>query len=176
MRLELEIAHAEPLRWEESLTLEDEALRSAGVRVLGEVACRGTVFHSAPDYIVRGEVSYRQRLQCFRCMEGFEEPVEGEFDLVAQVQGRTLPGDEIELDESDLDVVALEHPWLDTEVVVVEHIQLQLPMKPLCQSDCRGLCASCGGNLNRSDCSCDAASDSPFSALAELKAKLEDKG
>ena len=37
MRLELEIAHAEPLRWEESLTLEDEALRSAGVRVLGEV-------------------------------------------------------------------------------------------------------------------------------------------
>ena len=47
---------------------------------------------------------------------------------------------------------------------------LMVPLKPLCQEDCRGLCPICGANLNRETCSCQAEkSDSPFAALAKLK-------
>lgn len=173
MRLDLEAAHDAPLQWEESLALEEGILRQAGVRLLGDVATRGTVFYSSPDYIVRGQLDYRQQLQCTRCMERYDEEIECEFDLVAQVEGRAEPGDEIELDESDLDVVLLTEPSLETEALVVEQIELQLPMKPLCSEECKGLCSQCGGDLNREDCSCEVATDSRFAGLAALKERLE---
>ena len=174
MRLELEAAREQPLEWSEEVALDDESLRQAGVRILGAVACSGTVFHSPPDFIVRGEVRYRQRLQCFRCMEAFESQVASEFDLVVQIAGQADPGDEIELHESDLDLLSLEEPILVTEPVATEQIHLQLPMKPLCQDDCKGLCSECGSNRNQADCSCaEAPADSRFAGLADLKAKLE---
>lgn len=173
MRLDLEDAHDAPLEWEENLAFEEGVLRQAGVRLLGDVESRGTVFHSSPDYIVRGHLGYRQQLQCTRCMKRYDDEVDSEFDLVAQVRGRVEPGDEIELDESDLDVVLLAEPVLEVEALVLEQIELQLPMKPLCSEDCRGLCPQCGGDLNREKCSCSVVSDSPFAGLAALKERLE---
>jgi uncharacterized protein len=49
-----------------------------------------------------------------------------------------------------------------------EQFYLALPMKPLCVADCKGLCPSCGTNLNKSVCGCQAAWDDP--RLAALKA------
>jgi len=31
---------------------------------------------------------------------------------------------------------------------------LELPMKPLCRTDCKGLCPQCGHNRNEGPCSC----------------------
>ncbi|MEM9407380.1 MAG: DUF177 domain-containing protein [Acidobacteriota bacterium] len=174
MRLDLEAAHDAPFEWEESLELEQGVLRQAGVRLLGEIDSRGTVFHSSPDYIVRGRLHYEQRLQCTRCMERYDQEVESEFDLVAQVQGRGEPGDEIELEESDLDVVLLSEPSLETESLIVEQIELLLPMKPLCSDGCKGLCAGCGVDLNREPCSCSGPADTRFSGLLALKQRLEE--
>ena len=36
---------------------------------------------------------------------------------------------------------------------VRQEIMLAYPMIPLCRSDCKGLCASCGKNLNTGSCS-----------------------
>jgi len=175
MRLELEASHEESLQWSEQLAPESDDLRHAGVRLLTEVGCEGTVFHSPPEYIVKGGLTYRQRLQCFRCLEPFEEDVETDFDLVVQLRRNGAPGDEIELEESDLDVLILDEPILETEPLAVEQIQLHVSMKPLCREDCKGLCATCGVNLNTVACSCAApAADSRFAGLAGLKAKLEE--
>jgi len=45
-------------------------------------------------------------------------------------------------------------------------------MKPLCGSDCNGLCPVCGKNLNRDTCECRRTWDDPrFAALRELRTK-----
>jgi uncharacterized protein len=50
-----------------------------------------------------------------------------------------------------------------------EQFYLSLPMKPLCRADCRGLCPSCGTNLNRGACDCRAGwEDTRFAALKAL--------
>jgi len=49
-----------------------------------------------------------------------------------------------------------------------EQLYLALPMKPLCQNGCQGLCATCGTNLNRTTCDCQPHWDDP--RLAVLKA------
>jgi len=45
-----------------------------------------------------------------------------------------------------------------------------VPMKAICRSDCRGLCAACGANLNHEECRCETHSvDARLAPLARLK-------
>ena len=72
---------------------------------------------------------------------------------------------------------------LDEEIDLVPLVQaailVDLPLLPLCDEDCRGICQDCGVNLNKVQCGCaekrarqdaeDAAAANPFAALAQLK-------
>ena len=59
---------------------------------------------------------------------------------------------------------------VDLESLLREQIILMLPLKPLCDENCKGLCPHCGANLNREKCTCKTdAVDSPFAQLAKLK-------
>jgi uncharacterized protein len=47
---------------------------------------------------------------------------------------------------------------------------LALPTRPLCAEDCRGLCDSCGANLNREACDCaDTGGDPRMAIFRTLK-------
>ncbi|NPV25858.1 MAG: DUF177 domain-containing protein [Firmicutes bacterium] len=43
---------------------------------------------------------------------------------------------------------------IDLQPIVMENIIWSLPMKPVCQVDCRGLCPQCGRDLNLEPCQC----------------------
>src|SRR6266850_2190538 len=64
---------------------------------------------------------------------------------------------------------------LETKIELVcarclEQVLLALPLKVICQSDCRGLCPSCGANLNHEECRCEThATDPRMAPLARLK-------
>ena len=44
---------------------------------------------------------------------------------------------------------------IDLEPIIEEALLLSLPMKSLCDEDCKGMCAVCGQNLNEQSCDCD---------------------
>lgn len=44
---------------------------------------------------------------------------------------------------------------IDLEPIMVETLLISLPMKSLCDEDCKGMCAVCGQNLNKQSCDCD---------------------
>jgi uncharacterized protein len=51
-----------------------------------------------------------------------------------------------------------------------EQMYLALPMKPLCRDDCRGLCPTCGANLNLAACGCKNEWEDPrLAVLRKLK-------
>ncbi len=52
-----------------------------------------------------------------------------------------------------------------------DELLLAMPINPLCQEGCRGLCEVCGGNRNLSACDCkvDTVPAGAFSALRKLK-------
>ena len=90
--------------------------------------------------------------------------------------GRCLNPVQITLCEDDLHIFfELED---GQEIVEVDEdlraeLLLALPMNPLCDPECRGLCPECGCDLNRQKCRCEVknAADkvSPWSALDDLK-------
>jgi uncharacterized protein len=52
---------------------------------------------------------------------------------------------------------------------VEEALQLFMPFAPLCSNDCKGLCQTCGQNLNEHKCSCSNEKiDVRFAALKDL--------
>ena len=63
---------------------------------------------------------------------------------------------------------------LDLSEAVRQYALLALPMKPLCQEDCAGLCPQCGANLNGGSCSC--GRDCISSPWAQLKSLARGEG
>ena len=43
---------------------------------------------------------------------------------------------------------------IDLQQTAYDALVLEIPIKILCREDCRGLCPSCGKNLNDGDCGC----------------------
>ena len=61
---------------------------------------------------------------------------------------------------------------IDLVPLVEQALLLELPLVPLCDDDCRGLCPRCGANLNEGPCQCDdgpVGEDNPFAALKDFK-------
>ena len=71
---------------------------------------------------------------CSRCLAGFNIGINKKLDL-------NFP-----LDKSER--------FIELDPDIREEIMVDYPMKPLCKSDCKGLCQKCGKNLNEGGCSC----------------------
>jgi len=64
----------------------------------------------------------------------------------------------------------LGHDQVDLEPLAREALTLDLPLAPLCAADCRGLCPTCGADLNAGDCDCPPAPADPrWAALDVLR-------
>jgi uncharacterized protein len=119
---------------------------------------------------VTGRAVTRLQLECGRCVEPFDVPVDARFELRYVPQPEPVAGEEREIEEDDLTTSFYREGTLDIVEMMREQFQLALPMKPLCAVSCRGLCPECGVNLNRSDCGCRPQWEDP--RLAPLKELL----
>jgi uncharacterized protein len=121
------------------------------------------------DILVRGNLSGQMELACGRCLEPFAAPAAIDFDLLL-VPGPASAAAAEELSPDDLDLDYYTGEIVDLESLLREQIILMLPLKPLCDEACKGLCPHCGANLKSQTCSCKTdAVDSPFARLAKLK-------
>jgi DUF177 domain-containing protein len=109
-------------------------------------------------------------LECGRCVEPFEMPVDARWELryVPATEASSEPDREIT--DDDLTTAFYRDESLDVIEMLREQFQLLLPMKPLCAESCRGLCPECGANLNRTECGCQPRWEDP--RLAPLKGLL----
>lgn len=107
------------------------------------------------DHIrVEGTVSSAVRLSCSRCLKEYESPLDSTFTLIySKATGFTFE-EEVELDDNDLISMSYEGSEIDFAPVIEEQLLMELPIKPVCQEDCLGLCTSCGEDLNKSPCTC----------------------
>jgi uncharacterized protein len=84
--------------------------------------------------------------------------------------------EEVELSEEETRTGFFTGTRLAVGEILHEQILLALPMKALCRVDCKGLCPTCGTNLNSGDCKCPKEDFSPhMDTLLELKRRLEQR-
>ena len=86
------------------------------------------------------------------------------FPLIDVCTGRLMEVPE----ESEGEPIDIDHV-LDLTDLLRQCVITDQPMKPLCQSDCQGLCQECGVNLNQEKCTCsDDRRDPRWAALSTL--------
>lgn len=90
------------------------------------------LFQRQPDTVLAAvAVAGRTEEICGRCLERSEHSYGGEFQMDYSVK-----------DRMDLDVTD----------DIRQEILLSVPVRVLCQENCRGLCPQCGTNLNERSC------------------------
>jgi uncharacterized protein len=153
--------------WEPSAVGPDDP----DYRITAPVELSMVVSKVGPDaFEAIGTVKTRLELTCSRCVEPFDLPVDASFELRYVPHVTEAGGDEREIEDDDLTTAYYSDGVLDIGELLREQFQLALPMKPLCSAACRGLCAQCGANLNRTECACGPAWEDP--RLAPLKSLL----
>jgi uncharacterized protein len=115
-----------------------------------------------------GTVKTELELGCSRCLEPFRMPVDASFDIRYLPASEASSEPEREIEEEDLETSYYSEDQIDLNQLLREQFYLALPMKPLCQEGCKGLCPQCGTNLNTGTCACAPAWEDP--RLAGLKA------
>jgi uncharacterized protein len=115
---------------------------------------------------VRGEV----QTICSRCLS----PMTHVVDL--HLKSDYMPAPPEMSDELEAERQSEETGYYRKEIrlgeYIVSELVLSLPIIYICSPECKGLCASCGANLNAGPCSCTRSMDSRFQVLSEIKNKL----
>src|SRR5687767_10354543 len=81
MRLYLDRDRDEPLLWEETVSLEPEALGSDLLVEIGPIDVKGRVDRVDPEFQVAMDLRYDQALACTRCLQPVRSEVETHVDL-----------------------------------------------------------------------------------------------
>lgn len=131
---------------------------------------------------VNGNVKSAATLSCSRCLKDYQHDLRGYFSLTFT---REMPDienlDELEDDELDVELspddLGLVHApgeQIDLHDTVAEQVLLALPVRPLCDEHCLGLCPGCGQDLNVARCGCEKPIfNHKFAALKKLKIDQE---
>ncbi|MCL7426718.1 YceD family protein [Streptomyces sp. NPDC057806] len=117
--------------------------------------------------------------ECVRCLEPLQLDLEADFQEMfsypdADDRGRAHHAEPVDDAEEDEDRLFLEDGLFDLEPVLRDAVVLALPMQPVCQEDCPGLCAECGARLADDPDHHHDAVDIRWAALQGLAGSLED--
>lgn len=128
------------------------------------VSARLRVESVVEGVLVTGHLDTVATVECARCLDATDEPISLEVcELFAG------PGH-----DADADAYRLSGPEMDLRPMLVDSVALALPLRPLCGAECRGLCASCGRNLNLGACDCTTeVTDPRWAPLSALREHLE---
>jgi uncharacterized protein len=116
------------------------------------------------EVTVTGNVSLSIESPCSRCVEAVKIELNPLISLVLS------PRDKVKDEEDDLEHETYQDDEIDLSGYLREQVAISLPVKVVCSEDCKGLCTSCGTNLNIENCTCESERIDPrFAVLKDLK-------
>lgn len=106
------------------------------------------------EVLISGDIKADVELQCSRCLKDFKLTMTIPFDVVYNPVDELKNEERYELKQDELDMGFYSGDELDISELIKEQIILNIPMKPLCNELCKGICLKCGADLNYDKCSC----------------------
>ncbi|MER8187457.1 DUF177 domain-containing protein [Kitasatospora sp. NPDC094015] len=133
--------------------------------------------------LVTGTAEARVEGECVRCLEPVDDDLEVDFQELYYYpesddrgRGRAAGADEDLDEDSEDETYRLEGDYFDLQPVLRDAVVLALPLQPVCQDDCLGLCVECGARLSDDPSHHHDAADPRWAALQGLSAAPGDEG
>lgn len=129
-------------------------------------------FRNRDMVTVLGRLATRVGMDCARCLTRHLQSLDFAFELsylqigdsATRVEGTA--DQNLELDAREAGLIHFKGEVLDLREGLAEQVIMRLPLKPLCVSECKGLCSQCGVNLNQERCTCSQTQrENPFAVL-----------
>lgn len=156
------LSRQEPVQLQGSFELKELFLDSKDVAPLSPLSFRMTASGSDGMIRVQGEITSKLRFQCSRCLDDIDEELHVEFEEQFKVMRESDPEP-----TDDDDFIPVYGERIELQPFLEEELVLHLPLAPLCDEACQGLCPECGSNRNEQ--SCDCKSDRVDPRLAALQ-------
>ena len=93
--------------------------------------------------LVQADFVAETTMECARCLGEAQAPLHSEFDELFEFRWKATP---------DSGLILPEDANIDLEPLAYEYLLVELPIRPICREDCKGLCEECGTNLNLEIC------------------------
>ena len=139
------------------------------VQIVAPVDVAGKVRLERTEVFVNGHIETRAQVECDRCLQRIETPVDADFDLQYITGTDYESTSAAELTEDELSVAVFDGDTIDVDEIVKEQILLAVPTRMLCRPDCKGICPDCGVDKNTGDCGCAKDEVDPrWAALKDL--------
>jgi uncharacterized protein len=147
-------------RVEGSLATDDPVWEADDPRPTGALQVEGRLSSAGSGrFYLHGRMKAPVEMECRRCLTDVREEVEEEIQAVF------VPLGDEEANDPDVFTYDPNAHDIDLRAALREMWLLAAPGFLLCTEECRGLCPTCGKNLNAGPCDCPPVRDSRWDAL-----------
>jgi uncharacterized protein len=152
-----------------TLEVDDPAPPGTGLAFEAPIVGRVTLSNVGEYVRAQGQLRTVVRFACSRCLCPVSYPLEIELDETCALTEMDAPSAYRETDEDAEPIPIVDDDVVDLSELVRQSLVVAVPSTVLCREDCRGLCPSCGCDLNEQSCDCEREKTDPrWAALREL--------
>lgn len=121
---------------------------------------KASIGRTPQGLIAKVDISAQTKSECSRCLDPIDQRVATEFTELYAFNERSITESQLLLPKNH---------QIDLAPLIREYLILDMPIRPLCKANCKGLCPVCGVNHNHEECEhMHLPDDSPFSSLKNL--------
>jgi uncharacterized protein len=142
----------------------DSFLKEIGGKFIAPVEVEIVVENTGTIFVGKGKIKTLLQLPCSRCLQDFTYNLESEVEVS---MAENINSHRFNADEG---FVFFDGDEADIGSIIDEAIFMAIPICPICQENCRGLCPVCGQDKNTTNCSCQEETIDPrWEKLKNLK-------
>lgn len=139
--------HEGAISVDSDLAPDDATWLADDVRPVGPIKVTGRLNGAgAGRFYFSGAMHGTAKGECRRCLTPVEFLVQGETHLIF------VDADDESADEPDVFPISESGTVVDLRPAIREQWLLDAAVLPLCRPDCKGICATCGAELNVAPC------------------------
>ena len=117
--------------------------------VIGRIECTVSCDKTSTGYRIYGNIVCNNKFSCDRCLIEYKKKINTSFNTIL-----TNDSDIVRDKNKDVIMFTNSDDFVDLSGILHDIIEIEKPIKRLCSDDCKGICPSCGLDLNHNDCSC----------------------
>ncbi len=149
-------------------------ISDATAGLTGNLQLNGRVLEAGEEMLLEGKLRGTLSLSCSRCLNSFLQPFEIAVSAKYVNAAENAHEDQADAGPRDVTRISFVGDEIDLSSGIREDLLLNVPLKPLCREDCRGLCPQCGADLNEGECTCEKKTADPrLAELRDIRATLE---
>jgi uncharacterized protein len=150
---------------DDELSPDDPVWEPSDPRPSSPLHVKGRLSSAGPGrFYWHGSIEGDVALECSRCLGDASAHVTEEAHLIFADSGS-----EDVADDPDVYLLDDKANELDLRPALREQWLLNVPGYALCRDDCKGLCLTCGAELNLGPCDCNSHADARWDALRKMQ-------